>query len=82
METALGSDPAATVEAARLIAKGLTMTVALGGAAVGQGILIGKGLEAIGRNPEQSGNIFGKMIIGAAITEAAAIYALVGFFIL
>ncbi len=70
------------VEAARLLAKGMTMTIAMAGSAVGEGYVIGKALEAIGRNPEQSGNIFSKMIIGVAMAESTAIYALVAFFIL
>lgn len=69
------------IEAARLIAKGLA-ALAMAGTAAGEGYLIGKALEAIGRNPEQSGNIFSKMIIGVAMAESTAIYALVLFFIL
>lgn len=67
-------------EAARFIAKGLA-TLGMFGSAIGEGYLIGKALEAIGRNPEQSGNIFSKMIIGVAMAESTAIYALVIFFI-
>jgi len=70
-----------SVEAARMIAKGLT-TISLFGAAIGQGYLIGKALEAIGRNPDQTGSIFSKMIIGVALAESSAIYAIVVFFIL
>jgi F-type H+-transporting ATPase subunit c len=70
------------VEAARLIAKGMTMTIAMAGSAVAEGYVIGKALEAIGRNPEQSGNIFSKMIIGVAMAESTAIYAFVAFFII
>ena len=40
-----------TVEAAIYIAKGLTI-LAMFGTAIGQGYLIGKTMEAIGRNPE------------------------------
>jgi F-type H+-transporting ATPase subunit c len=69
------------VEAARLIAKGIA-TIAMGGSGIGEGYLIGKALEAIGRNPEMSGSIFSKMIIGVAMAESTAIYAFVAFFIL
>ncbi len=41
------------------------------------GILVGKALEAIGRNPEAAGKIQTNMILGAAFAEAIAIYALV-----
>jgi F-type H+-transporting ATPase subunit c len=70
-----------SVESARIIAKGLT-TVSMFGSAIGEGYLIGKALEAIGRNPDMSGSIFSKMIIGVALAESTAIYALVAFFII
>jgi len=69
------------VEAARLIAKAITMT-SMVGTAIGEGYLIGKAFEAMGRNPEISDSLFTKMIIGTAMAESTAIYALVAFFIL
>jgi len=69
------------IEVARLIAKGLC-TITMGGSGIGEGYLIGKALEAIGRNPEMEGSIFSKMIIGVAMAESTAIYALVAFFII
>jgi F-type H+-transporting ATPase subunit c len=69
------------VEAARLIAKGLA-TITMGFSAIGEGILMAKAIEAMGRNPEVSDEIFTKMLIGAAIAESTAIYALVAFFII
>jgi F-type H+-transporting ATPase subunit c len=74
-------DPKVIVESSRLIGKGLA-TVSMFGSGIGEGYLIGKALEAIGRNPEQSGNIFSKMIIGVAMAESTAIYAFVAFFII
>jgi F-type H+-transporting ATPase subunit c len=74
-------DPGMSIESARLIAKGLT-TLSMFGSGIGEGYLIGKALEAIGRNPEQSGSIFSKMIIGVAMAESTAIYAFVAFFII
>lgn len=47
------------------------------GPGLGIGILVAKGLEAIGRNPEASGKIQTNMILGIAFAEAIAIYALV-----
>ena len=69
------------VESARLIAKSIC-TITMGGSGIGEGYLIGKALEAIGRNPEMEGSIFSKMIIGVAMAESTAIYALVSFFII
>ena len=43
---------------------------------IGQGIAAAKACEAVGRNPEASGEIRSTMIIGCAITETSAIYCL------
>lgn len=67
--------------AAQYIAKGLA-TLSMFGSAIGQGYLVGKALEAIGRNPDQTGSIFSKMIIGVALVESTAIYAFVAFFLI
>lgn len=67
-------------------AKSLAMAVAVGlgviGPGIGLGILVGKALEAIGRNPEASGKIQTTMFIGIAVTDALAIFALVIGFII
>ncbi|MES2023547.1 MAG: ATP synthase F0 subunit C [Patescibacteria group bacterium] len=68
-------------EAAKMIGKGLII-LSMIGPGIGMGILIGKAMEAMGRNPEASGSIFGKMIVGVALTESIAIYALVAFFLM
>jgi F-type H+-transporting ATPase subunit c len=68
-------------ESARLLAKGI-MLIGMFGSGIGEGYLIGKALEAIGRNPKMEGSIFTKMIIGVALAESTAIYALVAFFII
>jgi len=55
------------------------LTIALGGIfpAFSIGWLAGKGLEAIGRNPEAASKIQTAMILAIAFAEAIAIYALV-----
>ncbi len=61
--------------------KEVAVAIAMGLGAIGPGIgigfLFGKGLEAIGRNPQAGSQIQINMILGAAFTEAIAIYALV-----
>lgn len=47
------------------------------GPALAIGILVAKGLEAIGRNPEAASKVQTNMILGMAFAEAIAIYALV-----
>jgi len=61
----------------KYIAAGLAM--GLGGAApaIAIGILTGKAMEALGRNPEAQPVITTNMILGIAFAEAIAIYALV-----
>ncbi|MHB1086614.1 MAG: F-type H+-transporting ATPase subunit c [Parcubacteria group bacterium Athens0416_74] len=68
------------------VAKTLGMAIAVGfgvmGPGIGLGILVGKALEAIGRNPEASGKIQAMMFVGIAVTDALAIFALVIGFII
>lgn len=47
------------------------------GAGIGIGIATGKAAEAVGRQPEQMGKIQTMLILGAALSEATAIYGLV-----
>lgn len=65
------------VEAARAIAKALAIGLGAIGPGIGIGILSGKALEAIGRNPEAEGKVRTTMILGIAFAEAVVIYALV-----
>jgi len=68
-------------ESVRFIAKALciiTMIVT----APAEAFLVGKAIEAIGRNPKLENSLFGKVIVGVALVESTAIYALVAFFTL
>lgn len=65
------------VEAARLLAAGLAMGLGAIGPGIGEGVIAGKALEAMGRNPEVSNDLFSKMIVSMAICESTAIYSLV-----
>lgn len=69
-------------EAAKLI--GMALAVGLGaiGPGVGIGLIVGRAIEAIGRNPEASGKVQATMFIGIAFTEALAIFGLVVAFII
>ncbi len=46
------------------------------GAAIGVGLVGLKGAEAVGRNPDASGKILVQAIIGMALVEAVAFYAI------
>lgn len=64
-------------EAVKLIAAGLAIGLGALGPGIGIGMLAGKAMEAIGRNPEASGSIQTNMILALAFAEAIGIYALV-----
>ncbi len=70
------------IEAMKALAMALVVGIGVVGPAMGIGNLVGKALEAIGRNPDASGKIQTTMFIGIAFTEALAIFALVVGFII
>lgn len=59
------------------LAKALAIGLGAIGPGIGVGIIGGKAVEAIGRNPEASGKIMVPMLLTIAFAEAIAIYALV-----
>jgi len=66
-----------TYESATQIAAALAIGIGAIGPGLAIGIMAAKAMEAIGRNPEASGNILTNMILAIAFAEAIAIYALV-----
>lgn len=76
------TDPAITPAALSTIsyialAAGLGMGIATIGTGIGQGLAIKGAMEGIARNPEAAGTIRTNMIVGLALVESLAIYALV-----
>lgn len=63
-------------DAAKAIGAGLAMGAGSVGPALAIGMLVGKAMEALGRNPEARGAIQTNMILGVAFAEAIGIYAL------
>jgi F-type H+-transporting ATPase subunit c len=61
----------------KFIGIGLAIGLAAIGAGLGIGRIVAQAIESTGRNPEAHGKVFNMMILGAALTEALAIYALV-----
>ncbi|MBK9395994.1 MAG: ATP synthase F0 subunit C [Saprospiraceae bacterium] len=51
------------------------------GAGIGIGLIGGKGMEAIARQPEAGGDIRNNMLIFAAFVEAVALFAVVVAFL-
>jgi len=56
---------------------GLTMALGGLGPAIAIGMIAGKAMEAIGRNPEATSKIQTNLILTMAFAEAIAIYSLV-----
>ena len=56
---------------------GLGLGIAAFGAATGQGRATAAAMESIGRNPNSADRIFTPLIVGLALMEALALYALV-----
>lgn len=70
------------LETAQLFAMALAAGLGVLGPAIGIGMIGGKAMEAIGRNPEASGKIVSNMILAIAFAEALGILALVVSFII
>lgn len=65
------------IEAIKSLAAAAAIAIGAIAPAWAIGTLAGKGLEAIGRNPEAASKIQTAMILAIAFAEAIAIYALV-----
>lgn len=71
------------IEATHLIGAAMVTGAALAmgfgaiGAGIGEGIAAGRANEASARNPKNSGAVFKNMLVGQAVAESAAIFALV-----
>ncbi|MCL4364383.1 ATP synthase F0 subunit C [Patescibacteria group bacterium] len=64
-------------DAAKQLATALAIGLGAIGPGIGIGIIGGKAVEALGRNPEAEASIRTTMILAIAFAEAVAIYALV-----
>jgi len=77
-------EAAAATGSSGLIAVGAGLAMGLGalGCGMGQGFGVAGAMESIGRNPSSVDRLFTPMIIGLALIESIAIYALVISFLL
>ena len=69
-------------ESARLIGMALAAGLGVMGPGIGIGLIGGRALDAIGRNPDASGKIVSNMILAIVFAEALGILALVVSFII
>lgn len=70
------------IDSARLIGMAIAAGFGVFGPAIGIGLIGGKAMEAIGRNPDASGKIVSNMILAIVFAEALGILALVVSFII
>lgn len=59
----------------KFIAIGLA-ALSMAGSGIGEGLVVAKALEGMSRNPEMYGKLRTSMILGCALVETTAIYAL------
>ena len=64
-------------ESARILAFGGTVALGVLGPAIAIGLIAGKAVEAIGRNPETENTVRTNMILGIVFADSLAIFALV-----
>ncbi len=70
------------IEAAKIIGMALAVGLGVMGPGIGIGLIGGRAMDAIGRNPDVAGKIVSNMILAIVFTEALAIFALVVGFII
>ncbi|GHF31049.1 F0F1 ATP synthase subunit C [Kordiimonas sediminis] len=69
------------LEAAKAIGAGIA-TIALAGVGIGLGNIFGSYLNGALRNPSAAPKVFGNLLLGFALTEAVALFALVIAFLI
>jgi F-type H+-transporting ATPase subunit c len=69
------------VSSAKYIGAGLA-TIGLVGAGIGIGVIFGSFLNALARNPQLKDELFRYAILGFALTEAIALFALMMAFLI
>lgn len=69
-------------EGVKAIGKGLVYGLAAIGPGIGIGVLMGKSVEAMARQPEYAGQVRGIMFIGIGLIEALALFGFVLSFII
>jgi F-type H+-transporting ATPase subunit c len=74
-------DPTATVAAAKAIGAGFAV-IALAGVGIGIGNIFSALVTSVARNPSARDQVFGLGILGFALTEAVALFALLISFLI
>jgi len=69
------------VASAKMLGAGIAM-IALAGVGVGMGTIFGSLVTSVARNPSARDQVFGLGILGFALTEAVALFALLIAFLI
>ena len=75
-------DPAAAKNTAAAASAGYAYGLAAIGPGIGIGMIFGKAIEAMARQPESAGMVRTTMFLGVAFTEALALIGFVAFILL
>jgi F-type H+-transporting ATPase subunit c len=70
------------IESVKVLAMAIAAGLGVLGPALGIGLIGGRAMDAIGRNPEASDKVVSNMILAIVFTEALGILALVVSFII
>ena len=70
------------LEVIQTVGRGLVIGLAAIGPGIGLGILIGKSVEAMARQPEYAGQVRATMFIGIGLIEALALFGIAFSFII
>ncbi len=71
-----------STELYRQLAFALVVGIGMAGGSIGIGLIGGRAVDAVGRNPQAEGKIRSFMILAIAFAESLAIFALVVGFII
>ena len=70
------------LDSIKTVGKGLVIGLASIGPGIGLGLLIGKSVEAMARQPEYAGPVRATMFIGIGLIEALALFGIAFSFII
>jgi len=72
----------AIVQAAQYVGAGLCMGIGAIGPAIGEGNVGAHAMDAMARQPEMSGSLVTRMLLGMAVSESTGLYSLLIAFII
>ena len=82
MLTALLAQVTGNLESLETVGRGLVIGLAAIGPGIGLGVLIGKSVEAMARQPEYANQVRTTMFIGIGLIEALALFGIAFSFII